>query len=559
MADQLYKTELNTDDSRINDIQQNAQLRYIALVFSEQGEIAKAKSIFKALCERTPDSHILRREYASALINAGELDQAEEQYLYSLKLEPKNVEANLQLAEIYQGSARIHKALDCYYRAATLEPNNLRHLQSIANWSNFSDLSDRQSCLHLAKLWNDRIRNQASSTPADQTNLDPTKKITIGFLITTNFPLPIDAFLIPLLANLDRSKFKVASYIDLQNDPGTKQRVAKNSDSCHDSSKVRDSELTNQIAKHGIDVLVDLTGLGDNNRIRVFNKQAAPLQISWLGYPTTTGTPNIKYRISDRVCDPQFSTEDDYSEELCRLPNGLYCFEPPRDAPKIKPRDSHEPITFGAFVSPERISRLTIDLWAKALRATQGSVLRLSHPNFSSQNTRLHITQGFNDYGISDKQLIFGSSLIDAQNLDPYNGLDIALDTAPYNDVNHVLNGLWMGVPVVSFCGDTSASMLSSTILQRLDLRNHAKEDALAFAKFSAELAADKSFRTQFSKTIRSRIRQSALMNHKQFADDFGEVITATWQKLCYDTNRESLLDFDVAVSQAIYDEGEDE
>jgi predicted O-linked N-acetylglucosamine transferase (SPINDLY family) len=542
LADQLYKKELSTDDIRLEDPQQNAQLRYIALVFSEQDKAKKACEIFRALCERTPLSHILRREYASALILSGDVDQAEEQYQLSLEIQPNNVEAQLGLASLYRKSARVDKALDCYYRAATLEPNNLRHLQRIANWSNYSSLTNRQSSYHLAKLWNDRIRT-GNIISADQLKVETTGKITIGFLITSDYPLPIESFVIPLLNTLDRSKFKVATFIDKQSNPQVKQLVAKASDSCHDSSKVSDSKLAKQISSHGVDVLVDLTGIERNNRIRVFSKQPAPLQISWLGYPATTGLASIKYRISDRVCDPQFSSEHAYTEELLRLQSGVFTYAPPSNAPAIETKTQDAPLVFGAFGDLTKVSDQTIDLWAAVLRLVPESILKISHQNLSNQNTKFHLIRCFHDRSISDTRLVFECETVSEDHLDAYQSIDIALDTAPYNDVAQTLFALWMGVPVISLQGETYASRLSSNVLSRLGLEEYIAKDALSFASIARRLGEDKTLRNELSTQMRSRIETSSLTNNVQFSREFGEAIQIIWEKLCSENTWESSLE----------------
>ena len=340
-------------------------------------------------------------------------------------------------------------------------------------------------------------------------------------------------YILPLLKNLDRSKFQVTAYCDAIKPNLITSAARKECDAWNYSSRQNDAQLADQIRSEQIDILVDLNCHLGNNRLGVFAASPAPMQLSWLRYPAMTGLQSIGYRISDRVCDPEKISDAIVNEKILRLSSGYLCYLPCPDAPDIIEREDSEMIVLGSFAELAKISELSVDAWAAAMHAVPNSKLFLKRQEFKNQSAIDHIYSLFEMRGINTSRLRLSSEYVDLkQHLDQYNEIDIALDTSPYNAVTTALDALWMGVPVVSLSSDTRASRRSASVLHRVGLKSLGVNNVLEFASQVRQLADDFQLRKQLRLTLRSAIEESDLFKHKQFAHEFGDVIHHQWQQL---------------------------
>jgi len=294
-----------------------------------------------------------------------------------------------------------------------------------------------------------------------------------------------------------------------------------------DCAKQTDQELAAQISADQIDILIDLNGHTSGNRLAVFSKHIAPIQMSWLGYPSTTGLKSIAYRITDSIADPEDLNDDFYSEKLLRLPNGFLCYQPLENAPEIAKKETSKkaPIRFGSFNNLAKISSQTFDAWAAAMHAVPNSTLYLKRQQLIHQTARDHV--------INEKI---------EQHLNEYNEIDIALDSSPYNGTTTTLEALWMGVPVISLAGNTHASRVSSSILHRLNLNDLICNNINSFAERAKELSDNAKLREKLHSNLRKTMSKSALLNEQQFTQEFTSALREEWQKWCTERNIEQGL-----------------
>jgi len=246
----------------------------------------------------------------------------------------------------------------------------------------------------------------------------------------------------------------------------------------------------------------------------------------------------MHYRFTDNVADPNPDDDKFYSEELVRLPNSFLCYEPHATAPDIK-LTKGDTVRFGSFNNLAKISSTTFDAWAGVLNAIPGSTLYIKRQQLINDSAKNHIIQEFNKRGIDESRLILKTSKAKIeQHLAEYSEFDIALDTTPYNGTTTTLEALWMGKPVLTLTGDTHASRVSASILSQLDLGHLITHDIEGFIQEAINLG-EKGILDSFSNTIREKMENSHLLNHKQFADDFCLAIRQKWNIWCDDLNKE--------------------
>ena len=531
MAERLHLA-LETNDLAypISISELNHQLRYIALVFAERGRAKDACSIMRKLVEKSPTVAALHREYAFALTSYNKLMQAEKELDIALNLEPKNANSHTQLARIHCRTGRVSQGYNSYVRAATLDPKNPHHSERLLYWSNYCDHSTQQSNYQMARRWVDQAHPQNQAMHKAPSNADSSKPLNIGFISSDFYRHSQSFFILPLLKGLTRDQFQVIAYSDTRTIDSVTASIQELCDTWHDTTQLSDNELAKRISQDQLDILIDLNGHAAGNRLSVFAQHVAPIQASWLGYPATTGLKSIGYKITDRIADPVGPNDRFFSEELLRLPNGLLCYQPLESAPKIVPTDARGQIRFGSFNNPAKASALTIDLWAAALHAVPNSTLYLKRQQLSNDNCRAHFLHEFEQRGISQERLILKTSNANIeQHLNEYNSIDIALDTVPCNGKATTLEALWMGVPVITLVGNTTAGRISSSILARLGLSNLACENFDEFVSKVQTLSEDQAARSKLRESLRKTMRKSALMNNQQFAEEFGSALRIKW------------------------------
>ena len=517
----------------------NNQLRYIALIFSEQGQAANACEIMRSLCKQNPEMAELHREYAFALKANHQLEEAEIELNTALTLQPVNANCHAQLARIYCHTGRVSAGYNSYTKAATIAPSNPNFLQRLVNWSIYSESTGPQGHYQLARLWASRAfpgnRAGTNTWRTPQAN----RQLKIAFVSSGFARSSLACLISPLLKGLDRKSIHITVYSDSSMQDIDQSLRAHIDDDWQDSSLWSNKQLSTQISNDQIDVLINIDGHRDGSRLAVFSNHVAPIQLSWLGYPATTGLNSIDYRISDRVVDPIGLNEEYYTEKLLRLPNALLCYAPPA-TPSINPSEDQANIRFGSFIDLAKVSNLTLDCWAAAMHAVPNSSLCLKQEHLTNHNTHDYLLKQLSERGISSDRIISSPSTQSAeQHLNAYNHIDIALDSAPYNDAVSTLEALWMGVPVVSLQCQTACSRVSASILEQVQLGELATNSVAEYTHCILALSKSSDRRQQLRATLRKQMHQSQLTNAQQFGHDFGYAIRQKWLAWCQQRNQE--------------------
>ncbi|HEY6837624.1 MAG TPA: hypothetical protein VI389_02660, partial [Geobacteraceae bacterium] len=293
-----------------------------------------------------------------------------------------------------------------------------------------------------------------------------------------------------------------------------------------------DAALADLIRADGIDILVDLAGHTSGNRLRMFTLKPAPVQVTWLGYPATTGLAAMDYRITDAVADPEGSADRLHTERLVRLSHGFLCYAPPQEAPPLSPPPCEENgfITFGSFNNPAKMGRETLNLWGDVLRDVPGSRLFLKNKIFAEKKTCRFFLDRLAEAGIQPQRVTFAPHTPSLEgHLGCYGSVDIALDTFPYNGTTTTCEALWMGVPLVTLSGDRHASRVGSSLLSRLGLEELVARTPEEFGVLTVGLASDRARLTALRSTLRGRMQTSPLCDTTLFAMQMEAAYRQMW------------------------------
>ncbi len=371
--------------------------------------------------------------------------------------------------------------------------------------------------------------------PLPPSTVVPKQRLRIGYLSPDFCTHSVSYFFEPLLVHHDTESYEIFCYACI--DGGDETTTHLRSLACHwrECARFSDLEIAEQIQADQIDILVDLAGYTTNNRLRVLAYKPALIQLTYLGYPGTTGLPTVDYRITDLWADPLIN-DVYYTEKLLRVEHGFLCYAPPLSAPPVSslPVEKNGYITFGSFNNLPKINPSVVALWAEILQAVSNSRLLLKSPPFADAQIRLRYQELFASFNISSERLIFLGRLPNREDhLACYGRIDIALDPFPYNGTTTTCESLWMGVPVITLAGVPHASRVGLSLLSSLGLENLVANTPEQYMQIAIELAKDKQKLEEFRTSIRFWMASSSLCDGETFARQVEALYLKIWQEKC--------------------------
>jgi predicted O-linked N-acetylglucosamine transferase (SPINDLY family) len=299
---------------------------------------------------------------------------------------------------------------------------------------------------------------------------------------------------------------------------------------------MNDDQLAAQIREDGIDILVDLAGHTSGHRLGAFARKPAPLQVSWLGYPDTTGLSAIDYRLTDSIVDPPGAADGFSSERLVRLPDGFHCYTPSDAAPDVAPLPAEKNgfVTFGSFNNLSKVNRGVLDAWADVLGRISGSRLVLKSRWLHMPEVCERIRKLLEQRGVARDRIELVAKLpTSAEHLALYGDIDIALDTFPYNGATTTCEALWMGVPVVTLAGDRHAARLGASMLSRVGLEGLVADRPQDYVEAATRLATDLPALARLRADLRGRVAASPLCDGPGFTRQLEAAFRTMWREWC--------------------------
>lgn len=369
----------------------------------------------------------------------------------------------------------------------------------------------------------------------DRHSRDPEKRLRIGYVSPDfqRYPGPGFHFLLPLLERHDRSRVEVFCYYnDLKQDEATRrfQRVA---DGWRDSAAMPDDELERRIRDDSIDILVDCDGHMSRNRMPLFLRRPAPVQIGLPLYPNTSGLSTMDYQFADpRFAPPGAGRR--HTEKLIRLPGCVLCYRPADSVfapPERPPVETAGVFTFGSFSNLAKLNPPTLALWARVLRAVPDSRLMLKWRGLTVGGVARRFVDFFAAEGIAAERLVLRGTTPDPY--EDYTRIDVALDPYFANGGTTNCDALWMGVPVLSIAGEAMISRWGAAMIGAVGLGDLVAETMDGYADLAVRLATDRGFLAAKRDGLRARMAASALMDEGGYAAAVESGYRAAWRRWC--------------------------
>ena len=492
-------------------------LNGLGVALQQVGSADEAASCYAEAIRIEPRYQDARINLALLLKDHGRLGDAEIAIAQGLLLEPDAVRLNYNLANLLHFQGRSSEAVAAYRSTLRLDPEHLDARQNLLFALHYSSqFSDRQIFAEHLRAARRRAFRPLPARRPDRPPRPPGGRIRIGYLSPDFRSHAVASFIEPILSHHDRERFEVFCYANVYRPDQTTARLQRLSDQWRDICGVGDEQAAGMIARDGIDILVDLAGHTSGNRLPLFARRPAPLQLTWIGYPDSTGLPQMDYRVTDRLADPPGRSERYHSERLIRLPSSFCCYLPPQDAPEVAPPpfSSTGRITFGSFNNLAKVTPEVIELWSRVLHAVPGSGLLLKGRPLVDPRVHDRVLASFRSAGVEPGRVeLHGGEATTRAHLAHYNRVDIALDTFPYNGTTTTCEALWMGVPVLTLAGIRHASRTGVSILENCGLGELVASSPEQYLRIAAELAGDAGRLLRFRAGARERLLGSALLD----------------------------------------------
>jgi protein O-GlcNAc transferase len=361
--------------------------------------------------------------------------------------------------------------------------------------------------------------------------LRPGRRLRIGYVSSDFRRHPVAHFIAPLLAHHDRRRFEVMCYYSAPLADEFTARFTSMPDRWRTIAGIDDDHAAEVIRKDKCDILIDLNGHTQGNRLGIFARRAAPVQATYLGYPDGTGLVAMQYRLTDSIADPPGRSDARYVETLVRLSPCFLCFRPSVRSPRVQAErsDSDRCFTFGSLNQYQKLSDFTLELWAEILHSVPRARLLLQSMSMDDPRTKDSLRQRFERLGVDRCRLeLAGYS---RTHLDTYNRIDLALDTFPFHGATTTCEALWMGKPVVSLAGTLHVSRMGTTVLTNLGLDEFIARTRKEYVSIACECVENPERLKKVSAGLRRRFSQSALRDEVSFTKNFEAALVAMSQE----------------------------
>ena len=465
-----------------------------------------------------------------ALQQKGRLEEAVEAYGHAISYAPGSAEAYSNLGNALRALGRLDEAIEAFRRALAAKPDYVKAHSNLLFCLNYAPDLPAEAIFAEYRRWNARhAKPLAPAAPRYALVRDPERRLRVGYVSPDLRRHSARHFIEPLFERHDKRAVEVFAYAEVVREDDVSAKLKGWTDHWLRTTAMSDEALAQRIRDDRIDVLVDFAGHTTGNRLLVFARRPAPVQVTWLGYGYTTGLEAIDYFLADAHSAPPGS-EGLFSERLARLPTPG-AFRPAEDMGEPAPRrDPAQPITFGSLTRSVRVNHRVTRAWAEILKATPGSRLVLNSLNFRSAALRRKLAERFHSLGVEEERLVMGYN---SPPWDVLRGFDVTLDCFPHNSGTTLFESLWLGVPFVTLAGRPSVGRLGAAILAAAGHSEWIAASEAEYVEKAVALAADAPRLAEIKAALRDDVRASPLSDEVGFARAVEASYRAMWRRWC--------------------------
>jgi len=497
----------------------------LGTVLSVCGQSAQAIASFERAIAINPRSFNARYNLARNLQDSGQLDEAIQQCQLAIEVRPTAADAHNLLGITYGIMGEVPLCIASQKTAVKLQPDHAANHSNLLLSLQYRDDMSAADRFTAHRQWNEQhIERLTPILANDSSNARPrekNKRLRIGYVSPNFNSHSVAYFFEPVLAARDRTVQEVFCYSNSKHADHATARIQASTDQWRDITKLTDQAAAQLIADDRIDILIDLAGHTSGNRLPVFGYRPAPIQMTWIGYPDTTGMTAIDCRLTDAVADPPGAADSWHTEKLLRIHGGCWAYAGPGVSPPPSPPPAiaNGFITFGSFNNLPKVTPQVLGIWAEILHQVPTSRLIMKAAGLRGRMGREFVARHLTQFGIAAHRFdLLGWAPSTASHLELYNRIDIALDPFPYNGTTTTCEALWMGVPVITFPGNRHVARVGASLLTHCGFTRWIGSDLQDYKTKAIELAGDVGQLMQIRRILRDVMMSSPLCDAKRVA-----------------------------------------
>ena len=497
------------------------------------GDIEGAIDYFRKACAMKPGFAEAECNLGAAMLLLGSRQEAIEHLHRAISFNPDIAEAHSNLGFIYMQDCNEDAAITRYQAALRINPDYVHaHTNLMLLMEASTKFTPEEIFEEHRRFFQPIEAAMMQSWQPHQNVPSPDKKLKIGYVSSDFYSHAASYFMIPVFEHHDRSKFELHGYNSSHFRDRTTDRIATCFDGWHDCRPWSDDVLANRIRDDSIDILVDLSSITAYSRLAAFSKKPSPVQVTWMGFPSTTGLQAIDYRLTDEYMDPPGMTERYHTETLVRL-SVESAYQPPSNCPEVNmlPALSSGQFVLACMNNPAKINPPVIRLWGRILKALPQAKLMLSA--WSNIATMQRLQTLFAAEQIDLDRLIFQPWMSITDFLALHHHIDLALDCFPYNGGTTTSHSLWMGVPVVTLTGSRPVSRCGASILMRANLPEFVTDSEDEYIDRVIQFANNLPLLNVLRQSLRASILSKKSNSPDHYVRELEAAYRSMWQAWC--------------------------
>ncbi|ELQ6199706.1 methyltransferase regulatory domain-containing protein [Cronobacter sakazakii] len=389
----------------------------------------------------------------------GDMTLAEKCAREAFRFQPRNPRYLAMMGVVLSDNQKLDEARYFLEKSLELSPEDFDCFTSLLFVLTHDNRVSAQELLAKHRDYGERVTAYAERLALNlplNNEKDPHRKLRVGFVSGDLRTHPVSNFLLPFWESFDRTQFELVGYNAAPMHDEVTDHLRAGAVLWRDAYQLSDRELARQINDDGVDILIDLSGHTTWTRLPMFALRPAPLQMTWIGYPGTTGVPAMDYRLLSSTLASPPGLAEQFTEQILWVPMRKI-FEPHPQSPDVNPlpalRNGH--LTFASFNRPKKINDEVLELWAKILVREPSAKLLMGF--MADDEMIAMMTRRLTHFGARPEQLIFRTRTGLIEYLEYHHHIDILLDAFPYTGGTTTNHGAWMGVPTLTLCGETMA------------------------------------------------------------------------------------------------------
>lgn len=510
-------------------------LAYAGMLAFNRGDFARAVAHQQALLAQQPDNRQLWLDYAAANRRLKRYAEAERAYRRALSQSEEDADAWFGVAKMCHFQQKYQEACAALMQVLAREPERLDAQNDLV--LNLLYLPEQaQAAADAAwRLGEMYVRRAPVGRPSEKAR--PKRRLRIGLVSSDLRRHPVGMFAKGLLLSDVAGQFAWTAYANSAVFDEVSREIRPRFEAWHQIRDWSDAQVVGQIVSDGIDILIDLNGHTAGHRMGVFAAQAAPVQISWLGYFATTGLPTVQAVIADEYCVPT-SEEKWFREKVYRLPHTRLCMTPPHDAPEVGalPALSNGHITFGCFQNLTKLNDTVLKTWALLARKMPQAHWRFQSARLAEgSDEQRAFAQKLRELGFSDGTLHFAGHSGMSDYLAAHRQIDVILDTFPFPGGTTTVDALWMGVPTLTFALPGMLGRQGEQFLRAAGLSDwvcRRWEDYLQRALYWGDTAHFDQL-ARLRSQLRAQAAAGPVFDTQRFGRDWADLVKRIWQDAC--------------------------